>query len=292
MFDKFLKYLWLTGLHYIHPLTFCFPRRPRPVILVEFIYCYGLALLTVVIGLLGLADYTLFYLSDIVTLDFFVLTKLINTLSICLQIPIIYLIYSCLNGRIAGLLHEFAMTMAQILTSGEYKSIEKRVTQLCFVWVGSTILIMIYSISSVRYHWTMYLDPDTSTSARVYHIVTISVIPGWGLTLFNYAVYLLCVNVDGTVQIFYVNVALIFYLAAAFRRIRQNIQTTSVHVADSQVAEILAKQTNHTQLMRNLTGKFNDTFGLLVTLNCIRDLIAIVVTIAIWLEVTFVLLFA
>lgn len=247
------------------------------------IYRYSVVLLVMTVVLLGLADYIVFFLSEIASLDFFVLAKLINNVSVCIQIPIVYLICLCFNSRIVNLIHKFAVTMAQVLTGTERQLTEKRITLLALVWVSGGFLL--HTIFTVRYHWPWLIDLGTLTAWN-FRIVVVGTVPGWALVLFNYGVYGLCVVVDGTAQILYI--VLILYLATGFRKTEHDLRLRGTDSVEEQIPEtvVLAKAKKHIQLLKNLACSFNDTFGLLITVNCIRDLVAMVSTIAVLLQVS------
>ncbi|GAU87712.1 hypothetical protein RvY_00522 [Ramazzottius varieornatus] len=172
--------------------------------------------------------------------------------------------------------------MAQVLTRNERQRTEKRITLLALVWVSGGFLL--HTIFIVRYHWPWLIDLGTFTAWN-FHIVIIGTVPGWALVLFNYGVYGLCVVVDGTAQIFYI--VLILYLATGFRKTEHDLRLPGTDSVEVQISEIvvLAKAKKDIQLLKNLNSSFNDTFGLLITVNCTRDLLAMVATIAVLLQV-------
>ncbi|GAU87713.1 hypothetical protein RvY_00523 [Ramazzottius varieornatus] len=273
MFEKFLTYLWISGLYYspteMASRKKCGLRRA---------YSYTMALVVAMVAFAGLADYVLSYLESISTLDFFILAELVDNVSICFQIPIIYLIFHCLHDRISKLLEDFPATMGHLLTLNERRITEKRITTMGFVWILGCFLA--FSALSVWYHWPLIGSLDGLTD-RDHQLVIFKGVPGWAVALFNQTVYSLCVNADGAAQIFYIG--LILYLAIGFRKITNHVRAMD-HQNSAESLESLKEFAKHLQLLRNLTSNFNDTFGLLITINCIRDLVAVVATTALLLK--------
>ncbi|GAV01612.1 hypothetical protein RvY_12298 [Ramazzottius varieornatus] len=106
--------------------------------------------------------------------------------------------------------------------------------------------------------------------------------------LFTRSYYIIAINTEIASQLYYV--LLIFALATLFGAVSRNIESVipeedSKSLRTGETSQVLLKQVKSVRALQNLTHDLNDTFGLLILLNCIRDIICVIGVIASLLEV-------
>ncbi|GAV01618.1 hypothetical protein RvY_12304 [Ramazzottius varieornatus] len=97
--------------------------------------------------------------------------------------------------------------------------------------------------------------------------------------------YMVSVNADSASQLAYIFV--MFGFAQAFAKVYRDIQCAALAktAGSKKFLETLREEPIVLRMFQNLVRNFNDTFGHLILLNCIRDMIAVVAVMASILQV-------
>ena len=108
--------------------------------------------------------------------------------------------------------------------------------------------------------------------------------PVYAVVIFVCSGYLVSFNAEMASQMSYI--LIILALANAFKEVYRNIRTAMKNdTCSCFVSNVLRREFKTIRLLQSITGDLNDTFGCLILLNCIRDMIAVVSVIALLLQV-------
>ena len=108
--------------------------------------------------------------------------------------------------------------------------------------------------------------------------------PVYAVVIFVWSAYLVSVNADMAPQMTYI--LIILALAAAFEEVYRDIRTAMRNdIVSRSVLNVLRREFKTIRLLQSITGDLDNTFGCLILLNCIRDMIAVVSVIALLLHV-------
>ncbi|GAV01561.1 hypothetical protein RvY_12254-2 [Ramazzottius varieornatus] len=238
------------------------------------VYCYIVAFVTTTLAVLTQMDYFGFYWKDIVTLDFFVLIRLINNNAVGVQVPLIFIVLIVSRRAAADFRMSLNETVPLVFSRPEIARIRKYCSMFLFIYISAILGITIAAV--VQHQWTRL---------GFFHSVVIGYQNQSGYTGMAFALLTtpLCVNVDLASQMS--GVTFIVVLASGFDKVRRTVEEAyCAMLPDTELSVVIQKATARLQKLRNLTADFNEAFGLLVLLQCVRDLVAVISFIALLLR--------
>ncbi|GAV01480.1 hypothetical protein RvY_12186 [Ramazzottius varieornatus] len=277
------RYLWLCGLY--HPFSQIDthePKTSKPVSSFKRRFGYTVAVLTSLLAILDLADYMTYYSRDLATWDFFVLVRFVKVASTTAQIPLIMLILF-LSRRKVFYLERITRIGVPIITENTVARLQKRFSRFAALWLAFWFII--YCIGATGHYW-----PSISSLQALNTPVKFlgGTVRNYFSILFSVVSYGIFINASIASQMF--TLLLVIHLAAGFENIYKNINSKITLVLKGEykaasAATVLEVELRSLQLLQNLVRNFNDAFGFMILVHCIRDMISVVGIIALFLQV-------
>ena len=219
-----------------------------------------------------LADYWVFNLQDLGSLDFFVIVSFVNRSTYGCQSVLMFLIFFIQRHRIRKLLAEISNVARQVVSAEETRKWSLAGFSFVVCWLllchGSHLFVN-YTVGD----YVVNKRNDGSDSFTVFGVDERYTMPKWMYWTFTVVSQFLTLNTDLAGQMFY------FIAISIMTRVMvkiNHILSYQCLVESKVTVEVIDALMSVIQQMQRLYRRFNRIFGYIIFLNCVRDLMAMV----------------
>ena len=218
-----------------------------------------------------LTDYCLFYSRDVSTMDFFVVVAFINRSSYSCQAVLLFLIFFIQRHQIRKILSEISVNVREVLAPEETRKWLFRSSLSVICWLllchgaHSTIvyILVVHSLAGGK---------GASDVVSVFGADERYTMPKWIFYTLSAICNCLTLNIELAGQLF------CFVIISLTTRVMvkiNHIVSYQCLVEPKVTVDALDATMSLIRWMRRLYRRFNQTFGYIIFVNCVRDLIAL-----------------
>ncbi|GAV05117.1 hypothetical protein RvY_15293 [Ramazzottius varieornatus] len=288
----FLHYLWLCGLYHPAEVSSSLNFDSAKTRLSRFwrgfrsLYGNAMAVLSCTLMLTGVSDYIYYWEYTFTGISDF--SMWVRELNYCSQVflasMVVFLMFVT-RKSIVRLLDQFRR--ADSLMSFPFRWM---LAVLAPLWVITWLTVFCF-FASYRY-WPLITDPleaywNSSTRIVCSPDQTFNLpVLLRDVIILTRSYFIVAINIDMSSQLLYV--LLIFGMGKGFANILSDIKEATRGDPDKSIdylSQVLQTNFKSLRVLQSLTLDLNDTFGLMILLNCLRDMICVVALISSLLQV-------